>query len=43
MKDQLVLEADDINLGGRLGAMEGRAYVEGALVTEGIFKYAVAE
>lgn len=41
--DQLLLEAEAINLGGRLGAMEGRAYVDGNLVTEGIFKYAVAE
>ncbi len=41
--DQLVLECEAINLGGRLGAMEGRAYVEGTLVTEGVFKYAVSE
>lgn len=41
--DQLLLECEAINLGGRLGAMEGRAYVEGTLVTEGVFKYAVAD
>lgn len=41
--DQLLLEAEAINLGGRLGAMEGKAYVDGALVTEGVFKYAVSE
>ncbi|OGH59569.1 MAG: hypothetical protein A3G34_04020 [Candidatus Lindowbacteria bacterium RIFCSPLOWO2_12_FULL_62_27] len=41
--DQLVLECEAINMGGRLGAMEGRAYVEGNLATEGVFKYAVAE
>ncbi len=41
--DQLLLECEAINMGGRLGAMEGRAFVEGTLVTEGVFKYAVAE
>ncbi|MBI4178059.1 bifunctional UDP-3-O-[3-hydroxymyristoyl] N-acetylglucosamine deacetylase/3-hydroxyacyl-ACP dehydratase [bacterium] len=41
--DQVILECTAVNIGGRIGAMEGKAFVEGALVAEGLFKYAVSD
>lgn len=41
--DQLVLECEAVNVGSRLGSMEGRGFVDGVTVFEGFFKYALAD